>query len=147
MLDFAEWAGGGVGFAVFEDDEVFAGEHGLKFLDLVEVDDDGAADAEELLRGEIGFQGSHGLAQDVVFLADVDYGVFSGGFDSVDMVDFDEGNFAGGFDGQSSELTGGGRRLTQEGEEAASVESCLFGGDKFAGAVDCFFESGGFKGL
>jgi hypothetical protein len=112
LLDFAEGAGGRVALAVFEDDEVFACEHGLEFLDLVEVDDDGAADAQELLRGEIGFQRTHGLAEDVVFLGDVDDGVFASGFDGVDLIDFDEGNFAGGFDGQSSELTGGCRRLT-----------------------------------
>ena len=98
LLDFAEGAGGGVGFSVLEDDEVLAFEHGLKFLDLIKVDDDGAADAQELSRGEMGFQGTHGFAQNVIFFADVDDGVFAGGFDGLDLVQLYEGDFSRGFD-------------------------------------------------
>ena len=112
LLDLAEGASGGVGLAVFQEDEVLAFEHGLQFVNLVEVDDDGAADTEELLRREMGFEEGHGFAEDVVFLRpvrrtpDVHDGVFAGGFDGMDVVQFYERDFAGSFDGQASELTG-----------------------------------------
>ena len=62
LLDFADGAGGGVGFSVFQQDEVFAFKHGLEFLDLVDVDDDRTADAQEPFRREVGFQRAHGFA-------------------------------------------------------------------------------------
>src|SRR5437870_427347 len=86
LLDLANRTRGGIAFSVLEDDQVLALEHGLKLLDLVDVNDDRAADAQELLRGKMGDQRSHALAQDMIDLADMHDSVFSGGLDRVDLV-------------------------------------------------------------
>src|SRR4029078_6392779 len=90
---------------VLQNDESFALERWLKLLDLVNVDDYRAADAQESLRGEMGFQRTHGLAQDMILLADMHYSVFSGGLDGLDLVQLHKRNLVRGFDSQSSELT------------------------------------------
>lgn len=112
LLDFANRTRGGLALSVLQHDQVLALEHGLKLLDLVNVDDSRAADAEKLSRREMGFQRTHGLAQDMILLADMHYHVFSGGLDGLDLVQLYEGNLARGFDRQSSELTCRCRRLT-----------------------------------
>src|SRR6266404_7674850 len=111
LLDFANRTRGGIALSVLQHDQVLALEHWLKLLDLVKVDDYRAADAQESLRGEMGCQRTHGLAQDMIHLADMHYSVFSGGLDGLDLVQLHKGNLVRGFDSQSSELTCR-RRLT-----------------------------------
>ena len=112
LLDFANRTRGGIALSVLQHDHVLALEHGLKLLDLVNVDDYRAADAQESLRGEMGFQRTHGLAQDMILLADMHDSVFSGGLDRLDLVQLHKGNLAWGFDSQSSALPCRCRRLT-----------------------------------
>src|SRR5215472_13700858 len=81
LLDFANRTRGGIALSVLQHDHILALEHWLKLLDLVNVDDYRAVDAKESLRGEMGFQRTHGLAQDMILLADMHYRVFSGGLD------------------------------------------------------------------
>ena len=52
LLDFANRTRGGIALSVLHHDQVLALEHGLKLLDLVNVDDYRAADAQESLRGD-----------------------------------------------------------------------------------------------
>src|SRR5437762_5670369 len=111
LLDFANRTRGGIALSVLQQDQVLALEHWLKLLDLIDVNDYRAADAQELLRGKMGFQGSHALAQDMIHLADMHDSVFSGGLDGLDLVQLHKGNFARGFDSQSSEPSCGRRRL------------------------------------
>ena len=143
MLDFANRTRGGIALSVLQHDQVLALEHWLKFLDLVNVDDYRAIDAQEPLRGKMGFQRSHGLAQDMVLLADMDYSVFSGGLDGLDLVQLHKGNLARGFDSQSSELTCSGRSLTQEREKPAGGNAGLLVGNEVPRALDRFLEPGG----
>ena len=84
LLDFAKRTRGGIAPSVLQHDQVLALERWLKLLDLVNVDDYRAADAQESLRGEIGFQRTHGLAHDMILLADMHHRVFSGGLDRLD---------------------------------------------------------------
>src|SRR4029079_12366979 len=86
FLDFANRTRGGIALAVLQHDHVLALEHGLKLLDLVHVDDDRAADAQESLRRKMGFQGTHTLAQHMIHLADMHYSVFSGRLNSLDLI-------------------------------------------------------------
>ena len=86
LLDFANRARGGIALSVLQHDQVLALEHGLKLLNLVNIDDYRPADAQELLRGKMGFQRSHALAQDMIHLADMHYSVFSCGLDGLDLV-------------------------------------------------------------
>ena len=118
LLDLADRTRGRIALSVLQHDQVLALERWLKLLDLVNVDDYRAADAQESLRGEMGFQRTHGFAQDMILLADMHYSVFSGGLDGLDLVQLHKGNLARGFDGQSSELTcrfGRGARMGQAG--------------------------------
>jgi hypothetical protein len=68
LLDFANETCGGIALSVLQHDQALALECWLKLLDLVKVDDDRAADAQESLRGKMGFQRSHTLAQDTILL-------------------------------------------------------------------------------
>lgn len=56
LLDFSDRTRGGIALAVLQDDQILALKHGLKLLNLVQVDDHRAADAQEALRREMGFQ-------------------------------------------------------------------------------------------
>src|SRR5207248_3612790 len=100
LLDFANRTGGGIALSALQHNQVLALEHGLKLLDLVNVDDDRPADAHESLRGEMGFQRSHALAQDVILLwpvqraPDMHDSVFSGGLDGLDLVQLHKYNLA-----------------------------------------------------
>jgi hypothetical protein len=111
LLNFANRARGGIALSVLQQDQVLALERWLKLLDLVDVDDYRAADAQKSVRGDLRFQRIHGLAQNMVLLwpvrraPDMHYSVFSGGLDSLDLVQLKKGNLAGRFDSQSSELT------------------------------------------
>src|SRR4051812_21704690 len=86
LLDFANGTGRRIGLSILQHDQVLALEHWLKLPDLVNVDDYRAADAQELLRREMGFQGTHSLAQDVILLADMHDSVFPRGLDGLDLV-------------------------------------------------------------
>src|SRR4051794_6148664 len=55
LLDFANRTGGGIALSVLQQNQILALEHWLKLLDLVNVDDYRAADAQESLRREMGF--------------------------------------------------------------------------------------------
>src|SRR6185369_17043081 len=49
LLDFTKRARGGIALSVLQQDQVLALEHGLKLLDMGNVDDYRAADAQESL--------------------------------------------------------------------------------------------------
>src|SRR5437879_188278 len=147
LLDFANGTGGGIALSVLQHNQVLALEHWLKLLDLVNVDDYRTADAQESLRGEMGFQRTHGLAQDMILLADMHYSVFSGGLDGLDLVHLHKGNLAWGFDSQSSELTCRCRRLTQEREKPAGGDAGLFVGNELPRPLDRFLEPSGLEWL
>jgi hypothetical protein len=96
LLDFAKRTRGGIALSVLQHDQVLALEHRLKLLDLVNVDDHRAADAQELLRGQMGLQRTHGLAQDMILLAGMHDSVFSCGLDGLDLVQLHKANLARG---------------------------------------------------
>ena len=145
LLDLADWAGGGIALAILQYDQILAVERWLKLLDLVDIDDYRAADAQKSLVGEMGFQRTHGFAQDVIFLGDMYYGVFAGGLDGLNLVQFDEGNLARGFDRQSSELTCGCRCLAEEGEKSTGGNAGPFIRNEVPRALDRLLEPNGLE--
>lgn len=122
--------------AVAEDDAVFAVKEGLEFLDPLEVDDGGAADAEEAVGGEAGLEGGHGLAEEVAFGADVEADVVIGGFDPIDFVHAEEEDASFGFD---DEAVGGPVFGAEVGEQVGEVlveGFGLAGADAIEGALE-----------
>ena len=76
--------------AVVENDGAFAAAFTDDFANLADVDDGGAVDADEFAGVEGFGELLDGLAEQVVFCADVKAGVIIGGFDPFDFVERDE---------------------------------------------------------
>src|SRR5256885_1158967 len=78
LLHFAQAAGHGNLFAVTQDHEVLAAEHGLEFLNEIYVHERGAADSHEFFRVELFLERVQGLAQNLRLLAGMDGHVVAG---------------------------------------------------------------------
>src|SRR5262245_48357847 len=102
LLKFAQQAAGHrKAFSVLQNDNMLCFEHGLEFLDTIEVYDGASADAEKFLGVELCFQGIQCLPENMTFAAGVHSYVIAGRFDRVDIGGLDHYYFVVGLDGQA----------------------------------------------
>lgn len=120
---------------------------GEEFADALEVDEGGAADAEEEVGGEEFFEAPHGFAEDMVGFADMQDGVVAGGFDPVDFVESDKDDAVIGTDHEASLFGRGGGVLVEPVGKALVVGAGGLLGEGAAGAIDGLLEAGEFEGF
>ena len=68
-----------------EDDGVVAAEEGEDFCDLIDVDDGGAVDADEAGEIEAALEVVHGVADEVIFFAEMQADVVTFGLDPLQL--------------------------------------------------------------
>jgi len=86
---------------VVKDDGLFAFGHRQQFLDMIEVHDGAAADAQKFLRVELRLQRAQRPAQDMTFLPELHGDVVAGGFDGVNVASLEDHDFVAGLNSET----------------------------------------------
>lgn len=86
--------------AVFEEDDVFTAVAGLQLLDLANVGDDRAVNADEKTRSELLKNGADALAHHIAFFSAVDADIVGGGLNPINLIYIEKNNAATGPDDQ-----------------------------------------------